>query len=1705
MGLDAPFIKIITKIDEASYESVRKKINNIFKSANSRQIKIKFKLDTKELNEITKKVTSQKDKEVKVTTTADTKGITEVENRLKSVENEVDKTNNKTVKVKSDNSALEKTQSLLAKFGDVARMQALTGVFRLLTSSIHLAGEAIFNLDKAQTEYNKVTELTNKQMKYQIDGLQSMGKEVGRTTSEMIEGTTGWKKAGFSDADAAKLSKITALYQNTADEVLSTSQATDILTSVIKAYNISADDAIQVTDKINNVSAKFAVSSGDLGNGLKVSSASMSTFGNSIDQTMGMLTAGTTIFQHQSSRVARGLNTVAINITKNKDALAKYGINVEDANGHLKSTYDVLDELKPKWDAMTDAERTSLGQTLAGKNQYAILTAVLSKWKEAQDAVTASQDSAGTTMQQNARYMESLEAKVQNLKAAFERLVTSNGGLGSMAKLFLDLGADALNLISNLGGLPPVLISIGGAFALIKADKIGSAILTAGEKFKSFGTTAKSVGIAIKNCIVTTNAMAKENGLLNAVMGQSQTVFNNFRAGLEGFKASLSATSAQNKELATSTLTAKGSLKGLSAEEKEAAIQAEATTIAQQNLANVIGMALGGISIALGIGMMAYSKYKQTQEEAARAEEESFQASQQKVQKYQDALKVIKDETSTRKELISAIDGTDDATLKEIEGIKDSNKLRDEAIKKINEQIKAEYELEKAKIHDTLNVKGNTKSSQGYANDTVKLVGTDMIDNKQSNNRVSKVRRTAAKDVYSKDINKQQKALATLIKEYNKLADAKGRDSKEGKKYQKAAKDLSNTYQDNAKKIDKAIDSSSKYEKQLDKADKKKLKQLRNAKKESQAILNGEKSKQKATKGTTKELSKQEKEQQRQQKRQKQITSDSKKSIKQLSKEYSKLYNVSNKQLSKNMDNIRKFADQYGMTISEAMDTLGYSTQQAGDQIDDAYKHFQDLEQAFQDSVGSIGDLGNAYSNLTEACAEYNEQGYLNFDTLTNILNQSPEYLACLDMEGDKMSINEQAVQALANSKIDLAEQNAYLEAMEVLSGKAMDENAESAKNAGDAEQISADKAATAQNALANLIPMINNATGAWENYARAQADAFENRGGDRKTAENTMNVLHTRLTLLENSRKNIGKMTSNLNHNTRATKSNNRATGGSAKGHKKAGDSAKKHSGATKKNTDAVKKNTEALKNQQKALQDEVDKYETVIDYIKKKVSDYIDEMEKARDKETNAIDKQIDDISKLADERDDYYQKQIDNINDLASKEEEYYDKKIDQIQAVNDEIEDNIQLQQLLDNLEKAKKTKVKVYHEGQGFIYDTDQNAVNEAQKELDDYKRQKQVDAEIKALENERDTKKAIYDQQVKDLENRQKKEKDSFDLQTKQLEKHKEEVEKHYNDIIKYWQDWNDQFEKQVNSYKEHQDALLAQQLTGIDFENRNWTTRIGNLNNFVNQYQQKLAQLEEMTRRVNEATRQYEEAQARQQAAMGGGGGGGYSGGGGGGSHSGGGGSVNVSRAVSNAASRVVNAAVSGVVSMFSPVGRVYTWRANTPYERKEGKSWKSYRTQNGDHGFKVTSESGQWLYGTSHKGNHIRIKKSDAIATNRKNAYSTGVSSIDENEIAFVGDSPNTNELVIGSKLNGTPLSMKKGTGVVNAKATNTLAGLLNQLSTNPTQTTNTINNNHGGNQTFVVENVTINGSQIKDVQTFANALLNIRGEAMQRAYKK
>ena len=88
----------------------------------------------------------------------------------------------------------------------------------------------------------------------------------------------------------------------------------------------------------------------------------------------------------------------------------------------------------------------------------------------------------------------------------------------------------------------------------------------------------------------------------------------------------------------------------------------------------------------------------------------------------------------------------------------------------------------------------------------------------------------------------------------------------------------------------------------------------------------------------------------------------------------------------------------------------------------------------------------------------------------------------------------------------------------------------------------------------------------------------------------------------------------------------------------------------------------------------------------------------------------------------------------------------------------------------------------------------------------------------------------------------------------------------------------------------------------------------------------------------------------------------------------------------------------------------------------------------------------------------------------------------------------------------MNGSLMSLDKGTGVVNADSSRTLAGILNQIgkygASGFGSGNGTLNNNYN-NDSLTINGVTIQGSNIKDPETFVNSLLNLKAEALQRAY--
>ena len=264
----------------------------------------------------------------------------------------------------------------------------------------------------------------------------------------MVSAASMFRKSGFNDSDAAILAKVAASYQNVADTAVSAEDAAASIVSQIRAFGEDVSFATHVIDAYNEVANNFSVGTNDLSKAMEIAASGMATYGNSFEQVIGLVTSGTEIMQGRSSQVARGLSTIAARIVKNQDALAEYGITVENVDGSLKSTFDVLSELKPKWDSMTDAQRTALGDTIAGQNQYKVLASVMQNFGNAVDATKTALESAGSAAQENSKYMESLEAKQQALKAEFEDF--ANRVLSKdLVSGFINAGTAMLNFANN--------------------------------------------------------------------------------------------------------------------------------------------------------------------------------------------------------------------------------------------------------------------------------------------------------------------------------------------------------------------------------------------------------------------------------------------------------------------------------------------------------------------------------------------------------------------------------------------------------------------------------------------------------------------------------------------------------------------------------------------------------------------------------------------------------------------------------------------------------------------------------------------------------------------------------------------------------------------------------------------------------------------------------------------------------------------------------------------------------------------------------------------------------------------------------------------------------------------------------------------------------------------------------------------------------
>lgn len=362
-------------------------------------------------------------------------------------------------------------------------------------------------IDDAMVDLRKVTDETEAAYSKFLDSATEKSIRLGSTVSDVVQITANWAKLGYSLNEASELSESSIIYMNVSD-VANVDEAVQHLTTTIKAFNWDVNDSIGIVDRYNAISNEFAVTAEGLGQAMKTAGSSLSLAGNSLDQSLGMVT-GITEITGNANEAGNALRTISMRLRGAKAELDEIGedtegmititaklrdkikqlagVDITDANGQLRSTYEVLGEIAEQWDKFDTNTQAVLLEDLAGKTRANQLGALLQNWKQVVEATDTATNSTNSALIEQEKYANSIEFKATQLKATIQDLY-SNILNSDTVKNILDLARDILNVVNTIvkqiGTLPFIIGSIGGIVGknIIGNGNVGS---TLSNTFKS--------------------------------------------------------------------------------------------------------------------------------------------------------------------------------------------------------------------------------------------------------------------------------------------------------------------------------------------------------------------------------------------------------------------------------------------------------------------------------------------------------------------------------------------------------------------------------------------------------------------------------------------------------------------------------------------------------------------------------------------------------------------------------------------------------------------------------------------------------------------------------------------------------------------------------------------------------------------------------------------------------------------------------------------------------------------------------------------------------------------------------------------------------------------------------------------------------------------------------------------------------------------
>ncbi len=372
--------------------------------------------------------------------------------------------NKLTAAIKTQEDVANQGKKELVKFGDV-----LTGTFlgtslsNLFQTGLQRGVQFFKEYDEILTRTMMVTGMARDEVNALTSSYNRLANQLSSTTKDVAAAQLVFYQQGLGTQEALSMTEASIAISKTGG--IEASEAANRLTAAIRGYQLAANDAMNIADKMSALDAAAASSVDELTIAMQKSASQARMAGLDLDYYMAYLSTMQEVTREAPENIGTAMKSITARIQEIRDigkieedgttfsnvakALNSIGIAATDSSGQLRNLQDIMNELGPIWATLDRNHKAYIATTLAGNRQQSRFIALMDNYDRAMELVNVSQNASGESAKQLRAYNQGLEASFTRLTNAWQQFATRVADSDSIKKI-VDALADLIELINKI-------------------------------------------------------------------------------------------------------------------------------------------------------------------------------------------------------------------------------------------------------------------------------------------------------------------------------------------------------------------------------------------------------------------------------------------------------------------------------------------------------------------------------------------------------------------------------------------------------------------------------------------------------------------------------------------------------------------------------------------------------------------------------------------------------------------------------------------------------------------------------------------------------------------------------------------------------------------------------------------------------------------------------------------------------------------------------------------------------------------------------------------------------------------------------------------------------------------------------------------------------------------------------------------------------